>query len=273
MHFSYTKMNNLGVIRLKKFGLLMLLLGCTILPCHAAKISIRYEKPDTERYLPIYKTLKSNHHQILGESVCYLRDLYDWNNDIQIIVTSCGFVNSQFQPENQRVIICYESLYEKIYDYPKAAESKEAFAHRVFQNTMFTFWHEMGHAVMDQFGISEHRDALQVEKLADEFATLSMIWRGEAKWTDVIMISALHFKSKSATKGNIKYKNHPKDESRYQRMIALLYGFASKSYSRLSDQVNQLEWLSQSSQEYYLERSQFWEEKLRPYMRTDFFNN
>lgn len=226
MHFSYTKMNNLGVIRLKKMGLLMLVIGCLTVSVQASKISVRYEKPVSAKYEPIYKTLKSNHRRMLGESVRSLRQLYDWPNPIQVVVASCGFVNSRYQVGDQVVVICYESLYNKIYDYPQAATSKRAFANRVFQNTMFTFWHEMGHALIDQLGLIGEANELQSEIMADEFAALSMIWRGEQKWNHVLMISALHFKSKSTSEPGKSYKNHPDDDIRYQKMIVLLHGSA-----------------------------------------------
>lgn len=247
------------------------MLSFATLSC-AAKISIRYEKPASPKYDAIYKALKSNHKKALGESADYLNRLYRWPDDIVVTVTDCGYVNSRYESPGT-VIICYESLYSKVYDYPVSAIDKKAFANRVLQNTMFTFWHEIGHAAIDQFEIGSGLAPLLIETYADEFAILSMLWRSGQEWKDVVMISALHYKQKSEIGDTKDYKNHPDDRLRYEKMIALLYGFSQKSYSRLSSEVDQIQWLNKSAQAYYLERSNFWERFLRIRTRRDFFDN
>ncbi len=239
----------------------------------AAKVSIEYAKPNSSKYLEVYKALKSKHRLIYGESISYLNGLYLWQNDIKILVTECGAVDSRYLSDQKLIVICYESLYQKIYDYPERAKFKEAFVRRVYQNSMFTFWHEMGHALMDQYGLGMDSDMKAHELLADEFAILSMLWRNDSQWKDIVMISALHFKSKSALTPDKKYQIHPSDEMRYEKMMVLLYGFAQKSYLRLKPEVESLNWLHISAQEYYLERSAFWERNLRNHVRRDFFNN
>ena len=239
----------------------------------AAKVSIEYTKPNSSKYLEVYKVLKSKHRLIYGESIVYLNGLYRWQSDISILVTECGTVDTRYLSDQKSIVICYESLYQKIYDYPERAISKEAFVRRVYQNVMFTFWHEMGHALMDQYGLGSNENRSTLELLADEFAVLSMLWRNDGQWKDIVMISALHFKSKSTVTPDKKYQIHPPDRLRYEKMIVLLYGFAQKSYLRLKPEVKSLDWLNISAQEYYLERSAFWEEILRNHARRDFFNN
>lgn len=248
----------------------MAMLSLAAWPC-LAKISIRYERPTSAKYEELYRALKSNHKEILGESAKYLNRLYRWEADVKVVVTTCGYVNSRFQPPGT-VVICYESLYQKVYDYSEKANSKEAYVQRVFQNTMFTFWHEIGHAMIHQVGFGENLEVRQLEGYADEFAILSLLWREGAKWKDVVMISALHFKQK-ASLAEKAYKDHPDDHRRYEKMIALRYGFSQKSYSRLSAEVSQIQWLTQSPQAYYLERSAYWEKILREHTRRDFFDN
>lgn len=243
------------------------------MPGIAGRLSISYERPESNRYLPIYKALKSNHRSIYGESVKYLNGLYKWHQDTRIIVTTCATVDSRYLPDENTIVICYESLYQKVDDYPEKARSKAAFKNRVYQNVIFTFWHEVGHALMDQFQIGEGQDRRQLELLADEFAALSMLWRNDDSWKQILMISALHFKSKSKIQPDKTYEVHPPDDFRYQKMVALLYGFAQKSYSKLKSEVDQMDWLDISAQEYYLERSAFWEQNLWNHTRRDFFNN
>lgn len=239
----------------------------------ASRLSIEYVKPNSAKYQEVYKVLKSNHRTIYGESISYLQNLYDWKADIEIKVVECGAVDSRYIPAHKQIIICYESLYQKINDYPKTARSKKDFVHRVFQNAMFTFWHEIGHALMDEFQIEGIQDRRTNELYADEFAVLSMLWRNDSRWKDVVMISALHFKSKSTRLPMEQYEIHPSDNLRYEKMITLLYGFAQKSYLRLKPEVDSLDWLVISAQEYYLERSAFWEKNLRNHTQKDFFNN
>ncbi|WP_420583076.1 DUF4344 domain-containing metallopeptidase [Reichenbachiella sp.] len=237
----------------------------------AAKVSIEYVKPNSSKYLEIYKVLKSKHRLIYGESIAYLNGLYQWQSDINILVTECGAVDSRYLPDQNSIVICYESLYQKIYDYPERASSKKAFVRRVYQNVMFTFWHEMAHALMDQYGLGSNEDRKSLELLADELAVLSMLWRNEGQWKDIVMISALHFKSKLTVTQDKKYQIHASDQWRYEKMIVLLYGFAQKSYLRLKPEVDSLDWLTISPQEYYLERSAFWEGILRNHVQRDFF--
>ncbi|MEP2025220.1 DUF4344 domain-containing metallopeptidase [Reichenbachiella sp.] len=238
----------------------------------ASKLSIKYKRPNSDRYLEIFRALKSNHNSIYGESTDYLKSVYRWPDKIEVMVTTCDALNSSYTPDAKQIVICYESLYQKINDYPENTNSDEAYERRVFQNVMFTFWHEIGHALMDQYGMCEGRNVKSLEMLADEFAILSMLWREEDYWKGIVMISALHYKSKSERMQGKNYESHPSDELRYQKMIVLLYGFAQKSYAKLKTEVDQLVWLDQSAHEYYLGRSAFWEENLRNHTRSDFFN-
>lgn len=239
----------------------------------AGQLFVKYERPESYRHKEVYKVLKANHKTMYGESAEYLSNLYKWPDDITIVVRSCGLVNSRYLPDQKKIIICYESLGQKIYDYPEKTTSKEVWEKRVYQNVMFTFWHEVGHALMDLYGIQEGEDFKNLELLADEFAAMSMLWRQGEYWKDILMISALHFKSKSIKVPGKNYEMHPPDELRYQKLLVLLYGFAQKSYSKLESQVNQLDWLDISAHEYYLDRYAFWNANLRNHTSRVFFNN
>ena len=197
MHFSYTKVYNLIVKRRVVGSLFFLLFFFFSIGANAGEISIKYERPSSFKYKSIYQVLKNRHKEFYGESIQYLKELYQWNENIDILVTECGTVDSKYLPEGNMIVICYESLYQKIYDYSEKTTSKDEFQKRVFQNVMFTFWHEVGHALMDQFEISSDAARQNLELMADEFAILSFLWRSDQKWRDVARISALHFKSKS----------------------------------------------------------------------------
>ena len=236
----------------------------------AKEIVLTYEKPGDYQHQAIYEALKANHKDILGESVQFLSHLYSIESKIKIVVKDCGSVNSSYQEHDYLIVICYESLYNKIYDYPDQAPTAELFVNRVFQNVMFTFWHEMGHALMHQFNIESDLDIRAKESLADEFAVLSMLWRSGKQWKDVLVMSALHFNNKSKNNA-LEYLSHESDADRCHTILCLLYGFAPKSYARLLSSNKGISLDADHCQSYYLERAEVWKNYLREHTKRSYF--
>lgn len=237
----------------------------------AKRLVLQYEKPQNPNHKKLYQVLKSNHKEYIGESIQFLNDLYVFDNRVLVNVLECGFNDSRFIPSQNLICLCYETLAMKIMDYPFPSDNLQLYKRRVFQNVMFTFYHEVGHVIIFQALDTALLDRLTIESLADEFAILSMLWRGDKKWKDTAMISALHFKNKSLRDPGKKYEFHRSDRYRYEQMLTMIHGMSPKSYGRLKDDVQAFEWLTKSSQAFYLDRSYYWEGILRNSLRREYF--
>jgi hypothetical protein len=175
------------------------------------------------------------------------------------------------------IYICYETLQEKVNDYSKYPTNNDEYERRVFKNSVFTFWHEIGHAMMHQLNLPIKTSSLNEEDLADEFAVLSMIWRQDDKWTNSIVTSSLHYKNKVLKRKNKGlslpvYEYHSPDIDRYYKMNCLLYGMKPVSFARLERRLNEQPEGAASCKSYYQTRNAYWSKILIPFAKYEYFD-
>lgn len=259
----------------QRTSLILLLIICIYFPGHLfGKFTITYEQPTNSNHKLLYKTLKKHHQEIYGDAIGFLNDLYALTADIEIIVRDCGSIDSRYVPEEQRIYICYESIQNKVRDYRYAPKNEKVYSQRVFDNAVFTFWHEIGHAVIDDFNLPKSDGELNLEDLADEFAVISMMLRKDDKWMNAITISALHYKNKhirSNNDGAGGYEEHSPDIDRYHNMIILLYGFRPNSFSRLKSRIDEIPGPPINCQQHFQNRYKYWAVLLQPPLTKRFY--
>lgn len=241
------------------------------------KFKIRYRTAQDKDHKKLSKVLKQYKHLLYNDAVDFLNSLYILPRDVEIVVEECGSRNSRYNPDRNRIYICYESLQYKIDDYKHAPKNENIYWQRVFDNSVFTFWHEVGHAIIHQYDLPRSDGALNHEDLADEFAVISMMLRQDKKWMNAITISALHFKNEDTRSRRTRLRVngdmlHSPDRMRYYNILCLLYGFRPDTFDDLKSRLDLEEGGYERCVEYFRSRYTFWADVLKPeYMKRPYF--
>jgi hypothetical protein len=97
-------------------------------------------------------------------------------SDIDLALGECGVANSFYDPDAQRIIMCYELLIQVAADLAKSGYSDEELENFVGGTVIFFLSHELAHALIDLLDlpiVGREEDA------ADQLATVLLLEAGE----------------------------------------------------------------------------------------------
>lgn len=149
--------------------------------------------------------------------------------DLPVVFADCGVANAFFDPQNQRVVMCYEffSLFASAFGSMQMpeAEAREA----VLGTGLFFFLHEVGHALVHLLDLpitGREEDAV------DNLATLILI---EIEAEDALFATLDNFETWSSqhevTSGQLAFwDEHSFNGQRLYDVACLMYGSAPESY-------------------------------------------
>ena len=131
-----------------------------------------YEPPINEDFNKIYDILQET--EFFDNLVTDLNNQYSFPRDIDILFVECGEENAFYDPETVEVHMCYDLIqkYADIF----IEEYQGDYSDEVILAGHFTFLHELGHALVDQYQLPI---IVQEEDVVDSFATILLIQTGE----------------------------------------------------------------------------------------------
>ncbi len=153
--------------------------------------------------------------------------------DIQLV--DCGQVNAFYDPNNGRVIVCYEIMGYFMNMFRPVSKTSEELGTSVVGATFFAFFHELGHAL-------RHTLKLPVtgkeEDAVDQLATLILIQGGDtgvnaalagARW-----FALQHEENKKKGAPQMPFwDEHSLSAQRFYNIACLIYGSAPDKYENL----------------------------------------
>ncbi|MBE7385460.1 MAG: DUF4344 domain-containing metallopeptidase [Leptolyngbya sp. SIO1E4] len=176
-------MNRSQKFRLATLGPLITVWGCAMLEPTASysqpitnpdlgDLILYYEPPLDEGFNEIYTILQET--AFFDDLVAELNRTYRLPQDIDIVFVECGEENAFYDPEAVEVNMCYELLrkYADIF----AEEYQGNYSDEVILAGHFTFLHELGHALVDQYQLPI---IAREEDVVDSFATILLLQTGE----------------------------------------------------------------------------------------------
>lgn len=184
--------------------------------------------------------------------------------DLQIVFSDCGQPNAFYDPAQTAVFMCYELVSHLTGEYQRYAESDSALALSVWQTTIFVFYHELGHALIDMFDLPVTG---REEDAVDQLATLVLLEAGE-EGRDYALHGAAWFGLSSRRAGPRLpfWDEHSLDPQRYFNIICWVYGSDTASHQELLGR----EWAlprerAERCPAEYDRMSRAWESLLEPY--------
>ncbi|MBL8207434.1 MAG: DUF4344 domain-containing metallopeptidase [Blastocatellia bacterium] len=97
--------------------------------------------------------MSAEDRQALQELAAEMNKVFALPQDVYLSVNNCGVANAFYDPNSREIIMCTELIeyFEKAF--AKEFEDKEEAAQAVEDSTMFVFFHELGHALIDIYDL------------------------------------------------------------------------------------------------------------------------
>lgn len=225
------------------------------------------------RYQPRKQRTASTENQRVGSNPQAIEKLIsDLNQrlilafDISVVFEDCELPDAFYDPEAHEITLCYQ-LIDNYYDlFAKKRRDKIKLDDAVKAATLATFFHELGHGLVDAWKIpitGREEDAV------DQLSTLVLIEATE-DGEQMALDGALTFKLYAdADKGEkIYWDEHSLDEQRFFNTICLVYGHDEEKYAYLVENGTLPEERASFCSEDYDKVNRAWRQLLAPYLKV-----
>lgn len=188
----------------------------------AGKGSFKVGASPKRRDKNIKLNMSAEDRQDLQAVAAEMNKVFILPQDLYLSVNNCGVANAYYDPSSKEIIMCKElaTLFEQ--GFAKEYEDKDDAAQAVEDSTMFVFFHELGHALIDIYDLPVTG---REEDAVDQLATL-IVADGSEEGAASVFNGAVAFTvlddgeiSESAFWGE-----HSMGLQRFYNTICLLYG-------------------------------------------------
>ena len=185
---------------------------------------------------------------------------------IEINTVTCNTINAFYDPRTRRIIMCYELLDYFVSMFKETAASEAELGNAVMGATMFGFFHELGHGLIDVLDLPA---VGREEDSVDQLATLTLIAGGE-KGVAMALAGAYWFRLQAKGSGNKTpfWDEHAFDEQRFYNITCLIFGSDPGKHGDLV-RSGTLPWnRAQRCPDEYTKLKKSWEKLLQPHLTT-----
>lgn len=211
---------------------------------------------------------------LFEETVKALNETLALPADVTVALEECGEINAFYDPERRRISMCYElvgAFAEMFLADAETEEEAEAAGVSVAGATLFIFFHEAGHALIDLYDLpitGKEEDAV------DQLATLILLEAGE-DGENAALDGASSFltEEEEASEDEAGFEElafwdeHSLDEQRFYNIICWLYGKDPEGYAYLVEDETLPEERAGSCPGEYERMSKAWDTLLEPYVK------
>lgn len=189
-------------------------------------IRIVYVQPNDANFNAIYEALQNSLEFSLPQEsdglIAQLNTKFAFPRDITISFQECGEANAFYDPEQVKIDMCYELLKQYTDILGEDNQSPEAYADEVIYSALFTFFHELGHAFVDQYQLPI--TGLE-ENVVDEFAAVMLL---ELQDDDAVIAGIDQFDVDAEEEEQLQelpfWASHGLGAQRYYTISCIIYG-------------------------------------------------
>lgn len=166
--------------------------------------------------------------KLFDEAAAGLNQDFNLPFDITINVTECSEENAVYNPNTKQIVVCYELIhrFNLLYSeyYSKHDESGEQLTRDILSSTFFTFYHEVGHALIDAYDLPVTG---REEDAADQLSVLILSLVGD-DGEDLVLRAAEGFGLMGEQIEELEdmtfWDEHPLDQQRLSNFACWIYG-------------------------------------------------
>ena len=226
-------------------------------------ITIVYQKTSDKRFKDIRRALIDT--EFFDDTIDDLNESLIFPTDISVVFTTCDEANAYYDPNSVEITMCYELIEEYLSIFAEDIETEEDFEYEVIDASLFTFFHELGHALVHLYDLpitGKEEDAV------DSFATIILL---DIYDDDLGALSGMfQFDAESdEERENLEslpfWGEHALSAQRFYDTACLIYGSDPDYFDFLLEDNYLPEERAQFCEAEYEQKSEAWETLLEPF--------
>lgn len=242
---------------------------------------VRYEKTENEDYQELEAIFKET--RLLEDTVQELDNVFALPAQVPVVFKECGDVNAFYDPETREISLCWELVeyYAGMFlSEEQTEEEAQEGGEAVAGATLFTFFHELGHALIDIYDLPVTG---REEDAVDQLATMILLEGGE-EGEMAALNGAWSFltEEEEDIEGQEEYSaeeeveeeeelafwdEHSLDEQRFYNIVCWSYGKNPEGFQYLVDDETLPEGRAERCPAEYDRMSRSWDALLEPYIK------
>ncbi len=231
----------------------------------STKFTTSYEEPETPALADMRQSLIEG--KFLEELAEALNAELKLPHNIDLAMGECGQANAFYQPEEYRIILCYELLGQVAADLAQAGETEEQREQIIGGTIIFVFFHELGHAlvhVLDLPITGREEDA------ADQLATVLLVDGSEGGETAAAGAAVWFLQSSKGTRLNrLAFADeHSLGKQRFYSILCWIYGQDPDAHTDLIGPKALPPSRAERCEGEYQRMAKSWEKLLAPYAKS-----
>ena len=255
-----------------------LLFSCSIFNDNKNKVSLAADVDDQGDVQIIYSSPQDENHQeiyeILQETQEFDSLAADINEsiaiprDIPVNFEECDEENAYYDPETVEISMCYELIQKYKEIFADDAESDEEYVTEVINSALFTFYHELGHALVDQLELpitGSEEDAV------DELAAIILLEEQGELGEESALAGAFQFDVDAEEEEELEelpyWDEHSLSEQRFYNTLCLVYGSNPQKFDFLVEEGDLPEERAETCESEYERKVNTWDTLLSPYWK------
>lgn len=187
--------------------------------------SVTYTPSTNEAHEEFRKILEGN--RVFEKFAERLNKTIRIPNQVDIQLVDCNTINAFYDPNGQRIIVCYELVDYFLRVFKPVAKDNDELGSAVFGAVAFSFFHEVGHGLIHQLELPA---VGREEDSADQIATLTLIGTGD-EGVGMALSGAYWFQLQQKGGNETPFwDEHAFDGQRFYNIVCLIYGSDPQKY-------------------------------------------
>jgi len=229
-------------------------------------VQIIYSPPQDPNHEEIYEIFQET--QEFDSLAADINETIALPRDILVKFEECDEENAFYDPETVEISMCYEliQMYKEIF--ADDAESDEEYVTEVIDAALFTFYHELGHALVDQLELpitGSEEDAV------DELAAIILLEEQGELGEDSALAGAFQFDVDAEEEAEFEelpyWDDHSLSKQRFYNTLCLVYGSNPQEFAFLVEDGDLPEERAEICESEYERKVDNWDTLLSPYWK------
>lgn len=225
---------------------------------------VQYEETENEDYRELEAIFRET--RLLEDTVEELNDVFALPAQVPVVLRECGEINAFYDPEAREISLCWELVehYAGMFlSEDQTEQEAEEGGEAVVGATLFTFFHELGHALIDLYDLPVTG---REEDAVDQLATMILLEGGEEGETAALN-GAWSFFTEEGDEELAFWDEHALDEQRFYNIVCWSYGKNPEGFQDLVDDETLPEPRAERCPAEYDRMSRSWDALLDPYVK------
>jgi Putative metallopeptidase len=241
----------------------LLCLGWLLVICVSSALGGVFQVMEEPPHDPTVAMVRQHVYGPLRVWTTVLTELFRLPTDVTVMLASCGRIDAFYSPAQQRIYLCDELLtyFAQVFAPPEDS------AAAVHDATLFTFFHVVGHALIQVLDLPVTGPG---EEAADEVGAVFLVV-GEAEDEQAVLAGSRVLFQRSRVLDPAQtvpfWALHPWTTQRYVRLRCLLYGSNPTRHAALLEDGGLSAALAQQCPETWQRQEQHWHTLLASHLR------